>query len=218
MYELRVVRERRPEYGALETLRDARAVYEAFKERFEKADREEFIAIHLDGRNQVIGFNVVSIGSVTATLVHPRELYKPAILANAVALILVHNHPSGDPEPSAEDRALTMRLVQAGEIIGIKILDHVVIGDGRFASFAERQLLSRQEPTPSGVGSFRSSAGVAQGGIAARPGPRGRRRHLFDFCPVSQNPFAILASNGNREIPPEGSSWARRSLQRFSYW
>jgi len=92
----------------------------------------------LDGKNQVLGFNVVSIGSLTAALVHAREVFKPAILGNAAAIILVHNHPSGDPEPSAEDQALTARLKQAGELLGIRVLDHVVIGDdGRHVSMAE---------------------------------------------------------------------------------
>ena len=141
MYELKVVRERRQGYGSVRRVRDASQVYEAFREEFGRLDREMFVALLLDGKNSVLGFNVVSIGSLTAALVHPREVFKPAILANAAALILVHSHPSGDPEPSAEDKAITERLRQAGELMGIKILDHVVIGDGRFSSFSELQLL-----------------------------------------------------------------------------
>jgi len=141
MYELRVVRERRQGYGSLRQLRTAQDVFDIFRDRLAKLDREEFLAVVLDGRNRIVGFNVVSTGTLTASLVHPRELFKPAILANAAALVLVHNHPSGDPEPSAEDRALTERLKQAGELLGIRILDHVVIGDDRFRSFAEDGLL-----------------------------------------------------------------------------
>jgi len=141
MYELKVVRERRQGYGTVRRVRDARQVYDAFREEFGRLDREMFVALLLDGKNQVLGFNVVSIGSLTAALVHPREVFKPAILSSAASLILVHNHPSGDPEPSAEDRAITDRLRHAGDLIGIKILDHVVVGDGRFTSFAEKQLL-----------------------------------------------------------------------------
>jgi len=141
MYELKVVRERKQGYGRMRQARDASQVYEAFRDEFGRLDREMFIALLLDGKNQVLGFNVVSVGSLTATLVHPREVFKPAILANAAALILVHNHPSGDPEPSAEDRAITDRLRQAADLIGIKIPDHVVIGDGSFRSFAEEHLL-----------------------------------------------------------------------------
>ena len=141
MYELKIVREHRPSYGPASRIKDARDVYEAFRGHFDLLDREQFVAVLLDGKNQVIGFNVVSVGSLTATVVHPREVFKPAILSSAAALILVHNHPSGDPEPSAEDRAITERLRHAGDLIGIKILDHVVIGDGTFRSFAEEHLL-----------------------------------------------------------------------------
>jgi DNA repair protein RadC len=138
MYEIRVVRERRPKYRAPRTVRDARCVADVFSEQFAPLDREHFVALVLDGRNRVVGFNVVSIGSLTAALVHPREVFKAAILSNAAALILVHNHPSGDPTPSTEDRALTARLRQCGELLGISVLDHVVIGDdGQFVSLAE---------------------------------------------------------------------------------
>jgi len=141
MYELKVVRERRQGYGTVRRVRDPRQVYDAFREEFDQLDREMFVVLLLDGKNQLLGFNVVSIGCLTAALVHPREVFKPAILANAASLILAHNHPSGDPEPSAEDRAITERLRHAGDVMGIKILDHVVIGDGLFTSFAEQHLL-----------------------------------------------------------------------------
>ena len=91
----------------------------------------------LDGKNRVQGEVNVSEGSLTAALVHPREVFAPAIRAAAAALVLVHNHPSGDPTPSAEDLAITQRLRQAGELVGIRVLDHVVIGRGRWASMAE---------------------------------------------------------------------------------
>src|SRR5438876_10625041 len=138
MYELKVVRERRQGYGSLRHIKDASQVYEAFKAEFAELDREMFVVILLDGKNRILGFNVVSVGSLTAALVHPREVFKAAILSNAAALVLVHNHPSGDPTPSAEDRAITERLRQVGELVGIRVLDHVVIGDeGQFVSFAE---------------------------------------------------------------------------------
>ncbi|MBI3800232.1 MAG: JAB domain-containing protein [Deltaproteobacteria bacterium] len=144
MYELKIIRERREGYGARKQFRHAHDIYETFHNRFERADREEFIVLLLDAKNKLLGFHVVSVGSLTASVVHPREVFKVAILGNAVALILVHNHPSGDPLPSAEDVAITTRLCQIGEVLGIKILDHVVIGEGRYVSFVEDGYLQGQ--------------------------------------------------------------------------
>src|SRR6266478_3824009 len=98
MYEIRVVRERRPRYRAPRVVREAKCVAEAFSEHFAPLDREQFVILVLDGKNRILGFNVVSIGSLTAALVHPREVFKPVILANAAAVILLHNHPSGSAE------------------------------------------------------------------------------------------------------------------------
>jgi len=99
----------------------------------------------LDQKNKIIGINTVSVESLTASVVHSREVFKPAILSNAAAIILAHNHPSGQPQPSQEDRILTVRLVAAGKLLGISVLDHVIIGDGTSAyfSFADEGLLDR---------------------------------------------------------------------------
>jgi len=102
---------------------------------------EHFRVICLDTRNQVIKIMDTSIGSLNASIVHPRETFRPAIINNAAALILLHNHPSGDPTPSKEDLSLTARLVQCGEMIGIPVFDHLIIGDGRFLSLKERGLM-----------------------------------------------------------------------------
>ncbi len=118
-------------------VRDAAAVYGHFRGRLPQLDREVFYVLLLDGRNRVQSEVRVSEGSLTAALVHPREVFAPAIRDSAAAIVLVHNHPSGDPTPSAEDAALTERLRQVGELVGIRILDHVVIGRGRYASMAE---------------------------------------------------------------------------------
>lgn len=104
-------------------------------------DREHFKVILLNTKNHVLEIESVSVGSLNSSLVHPRELFKKAILKSAAGVILVHNHPSGDPQPSEEDRQVTYRMAQAGEIIGIEVLDHVVIGDGRYASLRERGLM-----------------------------------------------------------------------------
>ena len=116
---------------------DAAAVFAHFRGRLPQLDREVFYVLLLDGKNRVQGEVRVSEGSLTAALVHPREVFAAAIREAAAALALVHNHPSGDPTPSAEDVAITQRLRQVGEVVGIRVLDHVVVGRGRFASMAE---------------------------------------------------------------------------------
>ncbi|GJL59715.1 MAG: hypothetical protein NPIRA03_25720 [Nitrospirales bacterium] len=100
-------------------------------------DREEFRVLLLDTKHKVLGVHTVSVGSLTVSIVHPREVFKAAILANAAAIIGVHNHPSGDPTPSPEDHALTQRLAKAGALLGIRLLDHVVIGQDAIYSFAD---------------------------------------------------------------------------------
>jgi DNA repair protein RadC len=104
-----------------------------------ETDREVFAVALLTVRHRVIGLHTVSVGCLTSSLVHPREVFKPAILAGSAALVLAHNHPSGDPEPSAEDFALTRRLAAAGVLLGIEVLDHLVLGEGgRFVSLRDR--------------------------------------------------------------------------------
>jgi len=104
------------------------------------ADREKFIVLFLDARNRVTGSEIVGVGTLNASLVHPREVFKAAILKSAAAVILAHNHPSGDVTPSRDDLDLTDRLVKAGQIIGIDVLDHLIIGGDEFLSFKERGL------------------------------------------------------------------------------
>ena len=105
-------------------------------------DREHFWVLLLNGKNVVGGLNLVSIGSLTAALVHPREVFVGALLGKAASIVLVHNHPSGDPTPSAEDLALTKRLCEVGDLVGIKVLDHIVLGEGgTFRSLADEGLL-----------------------------------------------------------------------------
>lgn len=98
---------------------------------------EVFKAILLDAKHGVIRDLTISKGSLTVSIVHPREVFNLAVRESAAAVIFLHNHPSGDPQPSPEDRALTARLVEAGNILGIRVLDHVIIGDGRYVSFAD---------------------------------------------------------------------------------
>ncbi len=101
--------------------------------RIANLDRENFVAVLLNTKNEVIEFPTISVGTLSASLVHPREVFKPAIRASAASVVLAHNHPSGRVEPSREDREVTRRLSEAAEIIGIEVLDHVILGDGYFS-------------------------------------------------------------------------------------
>ena len=96
----------------------------------------------LDTKNKIIGIFVISTGSLNASIIHPRDIFQRAILSNAASVILAHNHPSGDPTPSSEDIELTNKLVQVGKMMDLPILDHVVIGDGKFVSLKERGIIS----------------------------------------------------------------------------
>lgn len=100
-------------------------------------DREQFRAALLDIKHRLIALVLISVGHLNGSLVHPRELFKEAIRRSSAAMILAHNHPSGDPTPSSEDRALTRRLIEAGQILGIDVLDHVIIGDNTYVSMKE---------------------------------------------------------------------------------
>ena len=102
---------------------------------------EKFVALALNTKNHLTAVLPVSNGSLNASIVHPRELFQRAILANSAALIVAHNHPSGDPSPSPEDIALTRKLVEAGELLDIPVLDHLILGYGRYISFKEKGLL-----------------------------------------------------------------------------
>jgi DNA repair protein RadC len=101
--------------------------------RIANLDRENFVAVLLNTKNEVIEFPTISVGTLSASLVHPREVFKPAIRASAAGIVLAHNHPSGKVGPSREDREVTRRLKEAAEIIGIQVLDHVILGDGYFS-------------------------------------------------------------------------------------
>ncbi|CAN5654465.1 DNA repair protein RadC [soil metagenome] len=108
--------------------------------RIANLDRENFVAVLLNTKNEVLEVPTVSVGTLSASLVHPREVFKPAIRASAASVILAHNHPSGKVQPSREDKEVTRRLCDASEIIGIDVLDHVILGDG-FFSMKEHEML-----------------------------------------------------------------------------
>lgn len=138
LYRVQLVRETAIP-TARNQFRQAQDVAHLLWQVLDRVDREHFIVIPVDRKNRLIGINTVSVGSLTASIVHMRETFKAAILSNAAAIVCGHNHPSGVPKPSAEDRRLTRRLARAGHLLGIELLDHVIIGDGSsdFYSFAD---------------------------------------------------------------------------------
>jgi DNA repair protein RadC len=125
----------------LDRFTSPRQVFDYFHHEFRDCRKEYFLVLLLDGKNRIIRRVQVSEGSLNQSIVHPREVFSPAVKESAAAMILIHNHPTGDPAPSQEDIAITRRLKEAGEIMGIRVLDHIIIGDGEFLSFVERGLM-----------------------------------------------------------------------------
>ena len=119
-----------------EQISTAERAAEVLKTIIGNTDRETAVVLCLDTKNKINAINIVSIGIVDATLIHPREVFKAAILSNATGIIFAHNHPSGDTTPSEEDKEMTKRLIAAGDILGINVLDSIILGDG-FYSFRE---------------------------------------------------------------------------------
>jgi DNA repair protein RadC len=122
-------------------IRSPRDVFDAVRGYLADVDREHFLTLLLNTKNGIVGVNTTSIGTLNSSLVHPREVFKAAIIANSAAVILVHCHPSGNPDPSNEDLEITRRLVEAGKILGIEVLDHVIVGDGCWVSLKEKGIL-----------------------------------------------------------------------------
>ena len=108
--------------------------YEMIKEQLQDSDREQFIIACLNSKNEPTNISVIAVGTLNKAIVYPREVFKTAILLNAASIMAFHNHPSGDTTPSQQDLQLTNRLYEAGELLGIKLLDHLIIGDGSFTS------------------------------------------------------------------------------------
>jgi len=135
----RRLRARQP--GSRQRLGSPAEVYAAFAPLMEDLKREVFRVALLDAQNRLLRDRVISEGTLSASLVHPREVFKPAILESAASVILLHNHPSGDPTPSREDIRLTRQLVECAHLLDLRLHDHLVIGHGRFVSFAEQGLI-----------------------------------------------------------------------------
>jgi DNA repair protein RadC len=137
-YRREVVREDAPVWVNLRFTTPAQ-VFEIFH-GLRQATKEHFIVLHLDGKNRIACYDPVSVGSLNQSIVHPREVFANALRSSAAAILLLHNHPTGDTTPSREDLDITRRLQEAGEILGIKVLDHIIIGDS-YLSFSAQGLI-----------------------------------------------------------------------------
>jgi len=124
--------------GFKSSIRSAKDVYDLLSDEFGSMKKEHFICLYLDTKNNIIKREVVSVGTLNASLVHPREVFKTAIRESANSLILVHNHPSGSCEPSVEDREITSKFYEAGKVLDIRVLDHLIISDRGYYSFKEK--------------------------------------------------------------------------------
>ena len=125
-----------------ERFSNSRELFQRYRARFFAAQKEHFFSLHLNSKNQLIREVLISIGSLSTSVVHPREVFAPAVRDSSAALIFLHNHPSGDPAPSREDKECTQRLIHAGQILGIRVLDHIVMGHSDYYSFADAGLLN----------------------------------------------------------------------------
>ncbi len=123
---------------------NSRDLFHRYRAQFFAASKEYFVSLHLNSKNQLIREVLISVGSLSTSVVHPREVFSPAVRDSTAALIFLHNHPSGDPSPSREDKDCTQRLCHAGKILGIRVLDHIVLGHEDYFSFADAGML--QEP------------------------------------------------------------------------
>jgi DNA repair protein RadC len=141
LYRLDIVRRRVTGCGRLPRVESSADIYRLFRLHFEQCDREQLCVALLDRQSRLIGFNVVAVGSLDAAVAKPREILKAAILANAAACIVLHNHPSGDITPSESDVAFTRQFRELAAIVGTPLIDHVIFGDDGYSSLAQLGLL-----------------------------------------------------------------------------
>jgi len=137
-YRMEVVRENAPQWVTTR-FTSPRQIFEIFKD-LQLETKEHFITLHLDGKNRVVCLDRVSVGSLNQSIVHPREVFKSACMSGAAGIVMLHNHPTGDPTPSREDLDITRRLKECGELLGIRILDHIIIGE-TYLSMVEQGVL-----------------------------------------------------------------------------
>lgn len=141
VWETLTIKEPLPEYLTKNAkITSSQVVHDMFS-YLSQESKEHFIALHLDTKNRINCIDQISVGSLSSSIVHPREVFKSCLLSSCAALVFVHNHPSGESEPSREDIKITERLKQGAELLGIRLLDHVIIGDESCVSFADRGLI-----------------------------------------------------------------------------
>ena len=140
LVRLQVVREE-VEYYSSKKVQSPKDLEEVVRKFIGDADREIFLAVNLSSANKINSIHIISIGSLNQSLVHPRECFKAALLCNAEAVVFAHNHPSGEVIPSLEDKQITTMLKQAGQLLGVRVLDHVIVGSNGCFSFQENNLL-----------------------------------------------------------------------------
>lgn len=134
VFKNEVIREDAPAWVTA-TCNSPESTFELFRDLTQET-KEHFVALHLDTKNRIICYDTVSIGSLSESIVHPREVFKSALLSSAAAVLFLHNHPSGDTRPSREDIEITKRLKESGDLLGIRVLDHLIIGEQGYYSFA----------------------------------------------------------------------------------
>jgi DNA repair protein RadC len=139
VYETLTVKDEISTYFGKTRYTDPVQIFDAFK-WMQKETKETFLSLHLNSKNSLVCIDIISVGSLSQSIVHPRSCFNSALLSNAAALILVHNHPSLSPEPSREDLSITKRLCECGELLGIKVLDHIIIGE-TYYSFVSNGLM-----------------------------------------------------------------------------
>ena len=137
VFEKVAISEEMTKYFEGNSIRNSCDIYELFS-YLSRETKEHFIAIHLDTKNKIVCVDTVSIGSLTSSIVHPREIFKSVLLSSAASIAVVHNHPSGTPEPSKDDINITKRLKEAGDFLGIPVIDHIIIGNGSYISLIEK--------------------------------------------------------------------------------
>ena len=137
LYTVKLVKEKETEYN--QTVNDSKTAYNLIQKVLDinNSTVEKFGLLTLDTRNKIIGIHILTVGTLNSSIVHPRDVFQHAILSNANSILLFHNHPSGNPTPSLEDETITAKLKEAGELMGIPVIDHVIVGDGGFMSMAD---------------------------------------------------------------------------------